>query len=177
MISNAMAQRLNGQINKEFYSAYFYMNMSAHSESANLQGTAAWFMAKYDEEMARAMEIYRYLHDQGARVELEAVDKPHDRLRGRARHVREDPRLCLYEQAATASFSELMEAALAKKDHATSIFLQWLVTGQIEEEATVSNIICRVKLVGERGEGLFMIDNELAGIAKQMSQTLAAQSQ
>jgi len=172
MISNAMAQRLNGQINKEFYSAYFYMSMSAHSESENLSGTAAWFMAKYDEEMAHAMKIYRYLHDQGARVELEAVDKPPTTYAGVLDMFE---KTLVHEQAVTASFSELVEAALAEKDHATSIFLQWFVTEQIEEEATVSNIIGRVKLVGERGEGLFMIDNELAGIAQQMSQTLAAQ--
>ncbi|WP_133510415.1 ferritin [Candidatus Thiosymbion oneisti] len=174
MISNAMAQRLNGQINKEFYSAYFYMSMSAHSESENLKGTAAWFMAKYDEEMAHAMKIYRYLHDQGARVELEAVDKPPTDYAGVLDMFE---KTLVHEQAVTASFSDLVEAALAEKDHATGIFLQWFVTEQIEEEATVSNIIGRVKLVGERGEGLFMIDNELAGIAKQMSQTLATQPQ
>jgi len=172
MISNAMAQRLNGQINKEFYSAYFYMSMSAHSESENLKGTAAWFMAKYDEEMAHAMKIYRYLHDQGARVELEAVAKPPTDYAGVLDMFK---KTLVHEQEVTASFGDLVEAALAEKDHATGIFLQWFVTEQIEEEATVSNIIGRVKLVGERGEGLFMIDNELAGIAKQMSQTLATQ--
>jgi ferritin len=55
MISNAMAQLLNKQINKEFYSAYFYMSMSAHSESDGLKGIAAWFMAKHEEETAHAM--------------------------------------------------------------------------------------------------------------------------
>jgi len=174
MISNAMAQRLNEQINKEFYSAYFYMSMSAHSESENLRGTAAWFMAKYEEEMAHAMKIYRYLHDQGARVELEAVDKPPTHYAG---VLDTFEKALTHEQEVTASFSDLVEAALVEKDHATSIFLQWFVAEQIEEEATVSNIIGRVRLVGERGEGLFMIDNELAGIAKQMSQTLAAQTQ
>jgi len=172
MISNAMAQRLNGQINKEFYSAYFYMSMSAHRESENLKGAAAWFMAKYDEEMAHAMKIYRYLHDQGARVELEAVAKPPTSYAGVLDMFE---KTLVHEQEVTASFGDLVEAALAEKDHATGIFLQWFVTEQIEEEATVSNIMGRVKLVGERGEGLFMIDNELAGVAQQMSQTLATQ--
>ena len=170
MISNAMAQRLNEQVNKEFYSAYFYMSMSAHSESENLRGVAAWFMAKYNEETAHAMKIYRYLHDQGARVVLESVDGPPSEY--------EDvldmfEKTLAHEQAVTAAFNDLVDAALSEKDHATNIFLQWFVTEQIEDEATVSDIIARVKLVGKRGEGLFMIDNELAGIAKQMSQTLA----
>jgi len=171
MISNAMAQRLNGQVNQEFYSAYFYMSMSAHSESNNLKGVAAWFMAKYDEEMAHAMKIYRYLHDQGARVELEAVDKPPTEYTGVLDMFE---KTLAHERGVTASFNDLVDAALAEKDHATNIFLQWFVTEQIEEEATVSDIIGRLELVGERGEGLFMIDNQLAGVAKQMSQALSA---
>jgi len=173
MISNAMAQRLNKQINKEFYSAYFYMSMSAHSESENLKGAAAWFTAKYDEEMAHAMKLYHYLHDQGARVELEAVDKPPTQYAGVLDMFE---KTLAHEQEVTAAFNDLVEAALAEKDHATSIFLHWFVTEQIEEEATVSSIIGRVRLVGERGEGLFMIDNELSGLAQRISQTMARET-
>ena len=171
MISNTMAKKLNGQVNNEFYSAYFYMSMSAYSESENLKGVAAWFMAKYNEEMAHAMKIYRYLHDQGARVELEADDKPTCDYAGVLDMFE---KTLAHEQEVTASFNELVDAALSEKDHATNIFLHWFVTEQIEEEATVSDIIGRVKLVGERGEGLFHIDNELAGIAKQLAQNAAA---
>lgn len=173
MISSTMAQKLNGQVNKEFYSAYFYMSMSAHSESENLKGVAAWFMAKYEEEMAHAMKIYRYLHDQGARVELEAVDKPPTEYAGVLDMFE---KTLSHEQGVTAAFNELVDAALAEKDHATNIFLHWFVTEQIEEEATVNDIIGRVKLVGERGEGLYLIDNELAGVAKQLSQAAAAEA-
>lgn len=171
MISNSMAQKLNGQVNKEFYSAYFYMSMSAHSESENLKGVAAWFMAKYEEELAHAMKIYRYLHDQGARVELLAVEKPPSEYAGVLDMLE---KTLAHEQSATTSFNELVDAALAEKDHATNIFLHWFVTEQIEEEATVNDIIGRVKLVGERGEGLFHIDNELSAVAKQLSQSAAA---
>jgi len=174
MISNAMTQRLNGQVNKEFYSAFFYMSMSAHSESEGLRGVAAWFMAKYQEETDHAMKIYRYLHDQGARVELEAVDKPPNEYAGVLDMFE---KTLAHEQGVTASFNDLVEVALTERDHATNIFLQWFVTEQIEEEATVNDIIGRLKLVGERGEGLFMINNELAGIAKQMSQALLSQAQ
>ena len=170
MISGAMAKRLNRQINGEFYSAYFYMSMSAHSESENLKGIAAWFMAKYQEETAHAMKIYRYLHDQGARIELEAVDKPPSEYLGVLDMF---GKTLAHEQAGTASFNDLVDAALSEKDHATNIFLHWFVTEQIEEEATVNDIIGRLKLVGEKGEGLFMIDNELAGIAARLSQQAA----
>ena len=174
MISSNMAQQLNGQVNKEFYSAYFYMSMSAHSESENLKGVAAWFMAKYEEEMAHAMKIYGYLHDQGARVLLEAVDKPPSEYDGVLDMFE---KTLSHEQGVTAAFNDLVDAALAERDHATNIFLHWFVTEQIEEEATVNDIIGRVKLVGERGEGLYLIDNELAGVAQQLAQSAAAEAQ
>jgi len=174
MISNAMAQRLNAQINKEFYSAYFYMSMSNHSESGNLKGTATWFMAKYNEEMAHAMKIYRYLHDQGAKVELDAIAKPPADYAGVLDMFK---KTLAHEQEVTAAFNNLVEEALTERDHATSVFLHWFITEQIEEEATVSDIIGRLELVGKRGEGLFLIDNELAGLAKQLSQTAATQIQ
>ena len=174
MISNTIAQKLNGQINKEFYSAYFYMSMSAHSQSENLRGVAAWFMAKYEEEMAHAMKLYRYLHDQGARVELEAVDKPPSEYAGVLDMFE---KTLAHEQEVTAAFNQLVDAALSEKDHATNIFLHWFVTEQIEEEATVNDVIGRVKLVGERGEGLYLIDNELAGVAKQLAQSAAIEAQ
>ena len=174
MISNTIAQKLNGQINKEFYSAYFYMSMSAHSQSENLRGVAAWFMAKYEEEMAHAMKLYRYLHDQGARVELEAVDKPPSEYTGVLDMFE---KTLAHEQEVTAAFNQLVDAALSEKDHATNIFLHWFVTEQIEEEATVNDVIGRVKLVGERGEGLYLIDNELAGVAKQLAQSAAIEAQ
>jgi ferritin len=107
-------------------------------------------------------------------VELEAVGKPPTDYGG-ALDMFE--KTLAHEQSVTASFNDLVEAALNEKDHATNIFLQWFVTEQIEEEATVNDIIGRLKLVGERGEGLFMVDNELAGLAKQMSQTLSTQAQ
>jgi ferritin len=173
MISNSMADRLNGQINNEFYSAYFYMSMSAHSETENLKGIAAWFMAKYEEEMAHAMKIYRYLHDQDARVVLDAVDKPPTEYAGVLDMFE---KTLAHEKTVTAAFNDLVDAALAERDHATNIFLHWFVTEQIEEEATVGDIIGRVKLVGERGEGLYMIDNELAGVAKQLAQASPAEA-
>jgi ferritin len=81
-----------------------------------------------------------------------------------------------HEQFITNCINELMDLAIKEKDHATQIFLQWFVTEQIEEEATVNDIIGRLRLFGDQGQGLLMIDNELAAVAKQMGQTAATRS-
>jgi ferritin len=171
MISNDTAALINAQINRELFSSYFYLALSAQAEIANLKGTAAWFMAKQGEEMTHAMKMYRYLLDQDAVVRLSAIDEP---------PADADSVLAMFEQTlahereVTAAINDIVDHALTEKDHATNIFLQWFVTEQIEEEATVKDILGRLGLFGDRGEGLLMIDNELAAAARQMAQAGAS---
>jgi ferritin len=76
MISEQMSTRISAQINREFYSAYFYLALSAQAETADLKGTAAWFMAKHTEEMTHALKMYHYLVDQDAPVQLSGITSP-----------------------------------------------------------------------------------------------------
>ncbi|ADC62143.1 ferritin [Allochromatium vinosum] len=166
MISQAMAQRLSTQINRELYSAYFYLGLSAQAESMNLRGVAAWFFAKHGEEQTHALKMYRYLIDQGATVAFSDVAAPASVERGVLPMFE---RTLEHERSVTAAINELVDQALSEKDHATHIFLQWFITEQIEEEATVDDIIGRVRLFGDQGQSLLMIDNELGALAKQMA--------
>ncbi|MCD4806675.1 MAG: ferritin [Methanococcoides sp.] len=159
MISERMVKALNGQINKEMYSAHLYMAMSAYSSNIGLSGFANWFMVQYQEEMLHAMKFYNYIVDQGAKVELQAIEKPAkefgttlDMLNATLEH----------EKFITRSINDLVDLAIEEKDHATNIFLQWYITEQIEEEGNDNEIIDKLKLAGEEGNGLFMIDKDLA---------------
>ena len=167
MISSEMALRLNAQLNRELYSAYLYLGLSAKAEGMNLKGTAAWFTAKHTEEMTHAMKMYRYLVDQGAAVTLSAIAAPPpatDRVLGMFE------RTLAHEREVTAAINDLVDHALTEKDHATNIFLQWFVTEQIEEEAAVNDILGRLRLFGDQGQALLLMDNELAAVARQMAQ-------
>ncbi|MEZ5336165.1 MAG: ferritin [Methanolobus sp.] len=159
MISEKMIDALNGQINKEMYSAYLYMDMSAHCTNVGLDGFANWFMIQYEEEMTHAMKIYGYINDQGGKVVLEAIEKPPGKF-GTPLEMFEAT--LKHEQFITKSIHELVDLANQEKDYATQIFLQWYVTEQIEEEANDNEIIAKLKLVGSDGNGLFMLDKELA---------------
>ncbi len=75
-----------------------------------------------------------------------------------------------HEREVTAAIHGLVDHALAEKDHATNIFLQWFVTEQIEEEATVNEVLGRLRLFGDKPEGLLMLDQELSGMAAAMAQ-------
>jgi ferritin len=171
MISNDMTTSLNAQINREMFSAYFYLGLSAQAEAANLKGTASWFFAKHGEEMAHALKIYHYLVDQDAEVRLSEIAAP---PAGSASVMNMFEQTLVHERGVTRAINELVDAALQEKDHATNVFLQWFITEQIEEEANVNDILGRLRLFGDQGQGLLMIDNELADLAKRMSQGPAA---
>jgi len=159
MISKKMSKELNEQLNKEFYSAYLYLSMSAYCNRNDFPGAANWFLLQYQEEQDHATRIYNYLIDQDAKVVLKAIEKPPKSF-GTLLEAYEES--LAHEQYMTKNLNELSNFALKEKDHATYNLLQWFVNEQVEEEATVSEIISKLKMVGQDGYGILMIDNELA---------------
>jgi len=159
MLTKKVEESLNEQINREMYSAYLYMSMSAHCTNKGLKGFANWFMVQYHEEMLHAMKLYEYVNLQGGRVVLKAMPQPPS--------VFESPldmftKTLEHEQFITKSIYELMDLALAEKDHATQIFLQWYVTEQVEEESNDNEIIAQLTIIKDDAQGVMMLDRELA---------------
>ena len=162
MISDNMTQALNEQVNREMYSAFLYMSMSAHCNQVGLKGFANWFMVQYHEEMLHAMKIYEYIQRQGSEVKLAAIQAPATTF--------ESPldmftQTLAHEQFITRSINDLMELAIAEKDHASQIFLEWYVTEQVEEEENDNDIIAQLNFIKDNPQGLMMLDRELAGRA------------
>jgi ferritin len=159
MISKQMAEALNDHLNKELYSAYLYMSMSSHSHHTGLKGFANWFSVQVQEELLHVQRAYGYLLDQGTKVILEAIDKPPTEFKS-ALDLFETT--LNHEKQVTARINELVGLANKENDYATSNMLQWFVGEQVEEETSVGDIIQRLKLVGNDGTGLLMIDKELS---------------
>ena len=135
------------------------MTMSAYSSYIGLTGFTNWFMVQYQEDMAHAMKIYDYIDSQGQQVKLMAINQaptefesPLDMFEKTLKH----------EQFVIKSINDLVDLAISEKDHATNIFLQWFVTEQIEEECNDDEIISRLRIVGEDGNGLLMVNKELS---------------
>ena len=159
MVSKKMAEAINDQMIREMYSAYLYMSMSNFSSNLGLKGFANWLMVQYHEEMFHAMKMYEYLQSQGSEIKLKQIDEPPSKW--------ESPldmfeKVLEHEKKVTAWINELMEIAIAEKDHASRIFLQWYVTEQVEEEENDNDIIAPLKLIGDNAQGLMMLDKELA---------------
>ena len=157
MASAKMNKALNAQLNFEYYSAYVYLAMAAHADDKGLKGISNWFTAQYEEEMMHATKFLKYIMDRGV-VELETIEKP----RKEYKDVLEMFEITLeHEEEVTAKINELATLAIDEKDHATNSFLQWFINEQVEEEATVKEILDKLKLAGTTGPGLFMVNNEL----------------
>jgi len=158
MINSKIEKALNEQINKEFFSSYLYLSMSSYFESKNLTGMANWMKIQADEEHLHAMKFYAYLIQKGGRAILTSIETPKSDWKS-ALDAYEDT--YTHEKFITASIDELVNLCHEVKDHATTNFLQWFVTEQVEEEANVTKIIDDLKLIGDNNYGIFMLDREL----------------
>ncbi|KUG27074.1 ferritin-like protein 2 [hydrocarbon metagenome] len=159
MLSKKMEQALNDQVKWEYYSGYLYLAMAAYFEELGLAGFANWMHIQEQEERAHAERFYRFLNERGGRVVLQALDAP---------PVKWDSPLAVFQESldherkVTARIGALMDLAIKEKDHATVAFLQWFISEQVEEEASVTEVIQKLKLVESTPGGWFMLDKDLA---------------
>jgi ferritin len=158
MISKDMERRLNEQMNLEFSSFYSYLAMEARCKSLSLTGCAYWFSLQAEEERVHAMKIYNYLLDVDATVTLLPLAQPQTEV---STMVELFELALQHEQKVTRAIKDLMKFTVQDEDYATHSFLQWFITEQVEEESSVRDIVERLKLVGNSGEGLLIIDHEL----------------
>ncbi|MBN1684090.1 MAG: ferritin [Gammaproteobacteria bacterium] len=159
MLDKKMQKALNEQINKEIYSAYLYLAMSAYFEGQNLKGFANWMYIQAQEEMTHALKFYHFIIDRRGDVEMYSVDAPKKQWKDA---VEVFQAVLSHEQKVTASIHQLVHLALELKDYATESFLRWFVDEQVEEESSADEILQRVKLAQKEPSALFFLDNELA---------------
>ena len=133
---------LNQQINKEFYSAYLYLDFSNYFEDAGLDGFANWYRIQAQEERDHAMLFYQYLQNENQKVTLEAIDKP--------------------EKYVTSLINDIYAEAYNVKDFRTMQFLDWFVKEQGEEETNANDLISKMELFGSDPKSLYMLNQELA---------------
>jgi ferritin len=153
---------LNDQINAELYSAYLYFSMSSHFKSLNLVGFANWMHVQAQEELTHALRMYNFVVDRGGRAIMEAIAKPPTEWNSALEVFEETYK---HEQAVTERINKLVDLAIKESDHSTNNMLQWFVAEQVEEEASVDEILQKLKLIGDNGTGVFMIDQELGNRA------------
>ncbi len=154
-----MEKALNRQVNAEMYSSYLYLAMESYFQSISLSGFAKWMRGQVQEEMYHGMKIYDYVHERGGRAQFDAIAKPETEW---SSPLAAFEHILAHEQGVTQLINNLIDVALDVRDHAAKAFLDWFIIEQVEEEATVGEIVDRLRLIGDDSSGLFLLDSELA---------------
>lgn len=158
MISSKMVEAINEQVNAELYSAYLYLAMSAHFEAEGLPGFARWTRLQAQEETEHAMKFFDFIVDRGGKVVLKAIAMPPSSF-GSALQIFEQ--ILEHERKVTGLIHALYETALAEKDYAAQVLLQWYITEQVEEEKNAGAIVDQLKMAGDRSGNLMYIDRHV----------------
>lgn len=159
MFSEKLLDELNEQIKFELFSANYYLAMAAYCAAEGLAGFANFFEVQAEEERFHAMKFFHFINEMGERAQIRGLDEPKNEYGS----LEEIFTLALdHEKFVTKRIYFLMDMASEEKEHATISFLTWFIDEQVEEEASMSDLLHKVKLLGGAGQGIFMLDKELA---------------
>ncbi|MBI4806618.1 MAG: ferritin [Desulfovibrio sp.] len=159
MLSKKMEQALNDQVKWELWSSYLYLSMASYFEEKGLMGFANWMKVQEQEEKFHATKFYNYTFERGGRIKLQTLEAPENTWKTPLFAFQETLK---HEQGVTARINALMDLAIKEKDHATASYLKWFIDEQVEEEASVQDVINKLKLVEGNASALYMLDKELA---------------
>lgn len=160
MVTKKVIDLLNLQIQREFYSAYLYLDMAIHYHDIGLVGHANWFEIQAQEERDHALGFIRYLQHVGKKPVLELIEKPKLTYKDAREPLVEALK---HEQFVTASIENILETAKAEKDHLTVDFLQWYIKEQGEEEKNAADNILMYDFTKGDIAALLVIDGKHAG--------------
>jgi ferritin len=158
MLSQKLQDAFNKQINAELFSSYLYLSMSAHFDNLDLKGMAHWMRLQSGEENAHAMRFFDFINDRSGRVTLAAIEAPKAEWKSPLEAFEEAYK---HELKITGMINELMTLVAIEKDGAGHDFLEWFCREQVEEEAAAELIVSQLKLVGDNGIGLYLLDQQL----------------
>ena len=159
-MNSKVVSLLNEQINKEFYSAYLYLDMANYYQDMNLNGYANYYNIQAQEERDHALLFMQYMQNNGLKVTLEAIDKPDktfDSVLSPMEVAAE------HERYVTSLINNIYREAHADGDYRTMKFLDWFIDEQMEEENSADTMIGQYKLFGGSPQGLYQLNLEYAG--------------
>ncbi len=158
MLNEKVSNLLNEQINKEFYSAYLYLDMSNYYFDEGLNGFGNWFKVQAQEERDHAMLFLQYLQNNSEKVILGEIKAP---IIIFSHHKLPLEEALKHEQYVTASINNIYDEAFKVKDFRTMQFLDWFIKEQGEEEKNSEELIKKYELFGSDSKSLYMLDSEL----------------
>lgn len=158
MFSKKLLDAMNEQMKNEFFSAYLYLAMAGYFQDEDLPGIASWMRVQALEELTHGEKFFHFICDANGRTDLRGFEAPQNDY--------DSPLTCFefslkHENFVTDSINKLMDLARKDNNHAAQIFLHWFVTEQVEEEANFGLIVKKLQRIGDDGNGLLRLDEDL----------------
>lgn len=163
MISKNIEQLLNQQIAQEAYASYYYLGMASWCDFNALEGCSQFLYAQSEEERDHMLKLFNYIVEAGGHAlapSIKAIPKDFKSITNVFKSALKQ------EKANTRSINALVDSCLKEKDYSTFNFLQWYVAEQHEEEMLFQSILDKIKIIGTDGQGVYLIDREVAKIAE-----------
>ena len=159
-MNEKVVRLLNEQINKDFYSAYLYLDMAIYYDQLDLDGYANYYTIQAQEERDHALLFMKYMQSNGLKVTLEPIAKPDKEFNSIL-----DPMVIAaeHERYVTDLINTIYHEAQEERDYRTVKFLGWFVDEQMEEEESADKMIAQYKLFGQEPRGLYLLNQEYAG--------------
>jgi ferritin len=159
MLSETLQQAINRQITMEFSASHAYIAAAGYFENLNLSGFGNWFRVQSEEEREHALRFFDYVLDRGGRVQIGALSEPQAEF---SSPLEAFEFALAHERKVTAAINAIYKLAVDEHDYATQSMLKWFVDEQIEEEKNAEELIQHLKLIGDSGVGLLILDQKLA---------------
>jgi ferritin len=138
MPAAAFVTRLNEQIAHEFAAHQQYVACAIHYDAETLPQLASFFYRQALEERDHAMMMIQYLLDADVDVITPGVAAPQTSFADIVAPVA----LALdQERRVTDQINSLMACAREERDFTSEQFMQWFIKEQIEEVATMSDLL------------------------------------
>lgn len=154
-MNEAVFKALNDQIRHELFSSHLYLSISSYFENIPLEGFSKWFRKQAEEEHGHAMKLYDYILDRNLHVHMQAIEKPPVEFSS----IEECFQMALeHERKVTRWIHHIYELALAERDHATHVFLQWFITEQVEEEKNAMDNLDQILFAGDDRAAILVLD-------------------
>ncbi|MCP4313488.1 MAG: ferritin [Bacteroidetes bacterium] len=156
MLPKKVEAILNEQILREDYSSQLYLSMASWAENKGFKGVSDWFYAQVEEERMHLLKLIRYVNDRDGVAVIPGIKTPpadFGDIFGMFDQV------LAHEQFISGSINEIVATCISENDYTTQNWIQWFVTEQIEEEASVKAIIDKLNLVGKNN--LYMFDRDI----------------
>ena len=157
-VHTSVQKAINDQIQAEFQSAYLYLAMSAKFHEMGFGGFAHWLRLQWEEETVHALKFYDFLLSRDGSIQLGSIKQPEVNFKTPLEAFEQ---VLEHEQYITGRIHELYDLATKNRDYPLQTLLNWFVDEQVEEEDSVRAVIDTLKLIGDSGSNLFLLDREL----------------